>query len=103
MNRSKIFDNLKGGLSRGFASASNLAQKLPGFARGALMTVDNTAKTLGNVANTANRVYSIAKSSNLVPKQIENVADAGFKTSNEYVDRLNDVNKNLQNFSKQVL
>jgi methyl-accepting chemotaxis protein len=103
MNRGKIFDNLKGGLSRGFASASNFAQKLPGLARGALQTVDNTAKTLGGIANTANRVYNVAKSSNLVPNEAKSVLDAGFKTSNEYVDRLSDVNKNLQNFGRQVL
>lgn len=103
MNRGKIFDNLKGGLSRGFASASNFAQRLPGFARGALQTIDNTSKTLSGVANTANRIYNVAKSSNLVPNEAKSALDAGFKTSNEYVDRLNDVNRNLQSFGRQVL
>lgn len=103
MNRGKIFDNLKSSFNKGVQSASSVLQKLPGFARGALQTVDNTAKTLGNIANTANRVYNVAKSSNLVPNQAKSVLDAGFKTSNEYVDTLNNVNRNLQNFSKQVL
>ena len=103
MNRGKIFDNLKSSFNKGVQTASSVLQKLPGFARGVIQSVDNTAKTLGNVANTANKVYSVAKSSNLVPKEIQSVADAGFKTSNEYVNRFSDVNKNLQNFGRQVL
>lgn len=90
MNRSLV-SNLRQNVSRGLSSLKN---NLPQFGRNVLSTVDNVSKGLNQARDTANRVYNVAKSNNLI-KPNEKL-DRGINSVNQVVDNVSNVNKNLQ-------
>lgn len=100
MDRQRVFSNIKAGLQRGFTGAQNLVKNLPGFARNLLVTADNTAKTLASARDTANKVYNVAKSNNLIKPS--EALDRGVNSVNQKIDEATQFNKNLQNAGTQL-
>ena len=83
-----------------FTGAQNLVKNLPGFARNLLVTADNTSKTLASARDTANKVYNVAKSNNLLPASEK--IDRGINSVNKTIEQATEFNKNLQNAGAQL-